>query len=247
MEPDYDNIPGQWGAIWLKNGSTNNKLNHATIKNATIGLLIQNNDGTTVSIKNTQIFNAANYGIYAQTALIEGENIVINAAGLASLACTYGGSYQFTHSTFNNNWNSSSQVAVSVTNYNLDKNADPIDLTKATFNNCIIYGSYFNELFLDKKPTAQFNYQFNNCLIKYDGTTTNANYLFQTDATHYTNIILNQSPKFQNINLNKLNIDATSGAFAKGNATYLIPLDILGNTRTIPPDLGAYQNMVFPK
>jgi hypothetical protein len=31
--------------------ATNNTINHLTIKNATIGLLIQNNDGTTVSIK----------------------------------------------------------------------------------------------------------------------------------------------------------------------------------------------------
>jgi hypothetical protein len=47
--------------------------------------------------------------------------------------------------------------------------------------------------------------------------------------------------------LNRLNIDETSGAFAKGNSAYLIPLDILGNTRTTPPDLGAYQNKPFPK
>jgi hypothetical protein len=65
------------GAIWLTDGSTNNTINHLTIKNATIGLLIQNNDGTTVSIKNTQIYNSSNYGILAQTAKINGENIVI--------------------------------------------------------------------------------------------------------------------------------------------------------------------------
>jgi hypothetical protein len=29
------------GAIWLTDGSTNNTINHLTIKNATIGLLIQ--------------------------------------------------------------------------------------------------------------------------------------------------------------------------------------------------------------
>jgi hypothetical protein len=37
--------------IWLTDGSTNNKLNHLTIKNASIGLLIQKNDNTTVAIK----------------------------------------------------------------------------------------------------------------------------------------------------------------------------------------------------
>jgi hypothetical protein len=68
-----------------------------TIKNATIGLLIQNNDGT-VSIKNTQIYNSSNYGILAQTAKINGENVVINTV-LAGLACSYGGNYKFTHST----------------------------------------------------------------------------------------------------------------------------------------------------
>ncbi len=56
-----------------------------------------------------------------------------------------------------------------------------------------------------------------------------------------------QNPKFYNTNQNKLNIDATSGAFAKGNTSFIIPLDIIGNTRTSPPDLGAFQSMPFPK
>jgi hypothetical protein len=54
-------------------------------------------------------------------------------------------------------------------------------------------------------------------------------------------------PKFFKITENKFNIDETSAAFAKGNAAYLIPSDIIGNTRTLPPDLGAYQNKPFPK
>ncbi|TDE06878.1 hypothetical protein [Flavobacterium sandaracinum] len=251
LEPDFSNVPGQWGAIWFTDGSTNNTINHLTIKNATIGLLIQNNDGTTVFIKNTQIYNCSNYGILAQTAKINGENIAINNAGLASLACTYGGNYSFTHSTFNNNWNSSKQVAVLVSNYILGAVPEVKDLTAATFNNCIIYGSYSNEMSLTKKTGAAFEYQFNNCLIKFDNVsnqfTTNPDYQFNTDTTHYNAIILNKDPKFFNVSQNKFNIDQTSAAFAKGNSAYLIPLDITGNTRTLPPDLGAYQNKVFPK
>jgi hypothetical protein len=49
---------------------------------------------------------------------------------------------------------------------------------------------------LKKKKTAAFNYRFNNCLIKYDDTTTNLDYQFTTDAAHYSAIILNQNPKF---------------------------------------------------
>ena len=68
---------------------------------------------------------------------------------------------------------------------------------------------------------------------------------FTTDATRYNSIILNQDPKFQSVAKNKLNIDGTSAAVAKGNLNYLIPLDISGITRTLPPDLGAYQNKPF--
>lgn len=251
LEPDFADVPGQWGFIWLTDGSTNHKINHLTLKNAAIGLLIDNNDGTDVTIKNTQIYNTTNYGILARTAKIKGENLVINNAGIGSLACTYGGDYKFTHSTFNNNWPSSRQVAVLVNNYYDGATPEVKNLTAATFNNCIIYGSYSNEMILNKKSGATFNYQFNNCLIKFDNTTiqyiNSPEYKFNSDPVHYNNIILNSDPKFLKIAQNKLNIDNSSAAFAKGNSTYLIPQDVLGNTRTLPPDIGAYQNKPFPK
>lgn len=251
LEPDFSDVPGQWGTIWLTDGSTNHTITNLTIKNATIGLLIQNNDGTTVQIKNTQIYNSSNYGILAQTAKMNGENVVINSAGLGGLACTYGGNYKFTHSTFNNNWPSSSQVALLVNNYYTGATPEVKDLTAATFNNCIIYGSYSNEMILKKKEGAKFEYQFNYCLIKFDNNsnqyTNDPLYQFTSDPTHYNGIIQNKDPKFYKIAENKLNIDETSAAFAKGNSAYLIPLDIIGNTRTLPPDLGAYQSKPFPK
>jgi hypothetical protein len=247
LQSDYANVTGQWETILLNEGATNNIINHLTIKNASIGLLIQNNNGTNVNIKNTQIYNSAHYGILAQNGNVVGENIVINNAGEAALACEYGGNYNFTHCTFNNNWNSSNQMAVALSNYKLGAVPEANNLSKATFNNCIIYGAYSNELELNKKTTAAFEYQFNNCLIKFDSKSAAANplYQFTTDATRYNGIILNQDPKFQSSIKNKLNIDGTSPAVAKGNLNYLIPLDILGTTRTVPSDLGAYQNKPF--
>lgn len=251
LEPEYSDVPGQWGAVWLTNGSTNNSINHLTIKNATIGLYIQNNDETTVHIKNTQIYNCSNNGILAQNARIEGENLVINNAGKSSLACTYGGDYKFTHCTFNNNWNSATQLAVLVNNFFVGAIPEVKDLTQATFNNCIIYGSYSNELILNKRDEAAFEYQFNNCLIKFNNTSNafanHPEYQFSTDPIHYSNIILNKDPKFFNISMNKFNIDNTSSAFEKGNTLFTIPLDIKGKNRTSPPDLGAYQSEPFPE
>ena len=40
LEPFFEDIPGQWGTIWLTAGSTNHILRHATIKNASVGILM---------------------------------------------------------------------------------------------------------------------------------------------------------------------------------------------------------------
>jgi hypothetical protein len=253
LEPEFSDVPGQWGAIWLTDGSTNHKINHLTIKNATIGLLVQNNNETTVEIKNSRIYNSSNYGILAQTAKISGENLVINNAGLGSLACTYGGDYKFTHCTINNNWPSSSQVAVLLNNFFKGATPEIKDLTRATFNNCIIYGSYSNELILDKKNGAKFDYQFNNCLIKFNDAGTKLvnnelyNFIRNEDSGNIKSKDSNKDPKFYNVNQNKLNISETSAAVAKGNSNFTIPLDIIGISRSTPPDIGAFQNKPLPK
>lgn len=248
LESLYDDIPGQWNSVILSNGSKNHSINHLTLKNAITGLHFKNPDNdTTIQIKNTQIYNCAEYGILAQNAHINGENIVINYAGLSGLSCVYGGSYVFTHCTFNNNWQNTSHFAVSLSNTLTGMSPVSNDLVQATFNNCIIYGSSTNEFNLSKSTTAAFVYQLNNCLLKFSGSTTNPDYQFKTDAVHYNQIILNENPRFFNISQNKFNIDNTSSAFAKGNQAYNIPQDIIGKTRTLPPDLGAYQSAAFAK
>ena len=244
LEPLYSDVPGQWGTIWLTQGSTANEINFATIKNATVGLLIDSNDGNFMTIKNTQIYDSSNLGIYAKTAKIKGENLVINTAGIAPLACTLGGSYEFKHCTFNNNWSSSKQVAVLLNNYYRDANnaVVPFDLMQADFINCIIYGSNTYELSLDPASTNLFNYSFTKCLLKF-GTTSNSIY-----ASIYNNpeITRNENPKFLKISKNKLNIGDDSAARGiGGNAN--VPLDLLGMPRTSPYDLGAYNWTTFPE
>ena len=163
------------------------------------------------------------------------------------LHCWKISNHKDTHCTFNNNWSAPSQFAVSLSNSLAGATPETNPLTQATFNNCIIYGSVTNELNLNKKATAAFVYQLNNCLLKFSSSSTNPDYQFKTDPAHYNQIILNENPKFFNVAKNQFNIDNTSSAFAKGNQAYNIPLDIIGKTRTSPPDLGAYQNVAFPK
>ena len=251
LEPDFSDVPGQWGTVYLRQGSTNHRIKNLTIKNAIIGLLVENNFGTPMTIENTQIYDCSNVGLLGRAATIEGKNMVINTAGVASLACTLGGSYEFKHCTFNNNWASSKQVAVTVDNYYTDTTTNQqiaFDLIKADFKNCIIFGSNQIELLVNKSTdtSKQFNKLFSKCQIKFNNTnnqfTNNPDYAFINDATE---IIKNGIVDFQNISKNKLFIGADSASKNFG-VDVGVPFDILGNPRNGVFDLGAYNSIIFP-
>jgi hypothetical protein len=246
LEPDFSDVPGQWETIWLTAGSTNNEIENVIIKNAIVGLNIDSNDGNFMTIKNTQIYNSSLIGLYAKTAKIQGENMVINYAGVATLACTLGGSYEFKQCTFNNNWSSSRQVAVILNNYYKNENNQNVafDLTQANFKNCIIYGSNTFELALDPDNSEDFNYSFTKCLLKF-GTNTNDLYSW---IFNNPEIKRNENPKFLDIQKNKLNIGDDSAAKGFGENVG-VANDILGILRTQTNgkyDLGAYQHEIFP-
>lgn len=251
LEPRFADTPGQWGTILLAEGSTNNTFNHATIKNSSVGLFIQNNDGTTVQIENTQIYNSANVGILARTGKINGKNIVINNAGQSSLACTLGGSYDFTHCTFANYWSEGTRQEPIVLLDNSINNLDiptPLDLS-ANFTSCIIYGPNNLEIGLNKKNGVALTVNLNYCLIKFNDTNNqfSTNPLYTTAFLNNSNnnlIATNQNPynpKFKNTDKNQLNILTGSSVIGKGKDFIIPSQDILGIDRTNPTDMGAYK------
>lgn len=251
LEPNYSEVPGQWLAVIFMGGSNQNVIKNLTIKNATVGMLVSNNDGTTtptIDMMNVQIYNCANVGILARTGNISGKNVVINNCGQASLACTYGGSYDFTHCTFANYWNSPSQTSLVLTNEN-DSNNIPTALSQANFKNCIFYGSSNFGIALEKTGTV-FNYKFVRCLIKFvDFNNQYINgelYNFSSNLNNYVNCIYtlnsNQNlPLFKNPSKNQFNLLQGSAAIGLGIFDPLVQKDILNIDRPINPDLGAYQ------
>jgi hypothetical protein len=255
LEPLFSEVPGQWGTILLTNGSVNNIFTNLTIKNASVGIFIQGQEASsTVQIKNTQIYNSANVGILARNSKINGENIVINNAGQYALACTLGGSYDFNFCTFTNYWTSGNRQspAVLVDNTFYDGNTLFVaDLVQANFKNSIIYGSNNIEIGFNKNSGANFNSQFNNCLIKFNDTNNQFgnNSLYTSLGTpSFQNLISNATvydPKFKNYSKNQLNIMPGSAAIQKGlESASPLPNDILNMPRpTSPnrPDIGAYQ------
>lgn len=248
LEPTYADVAGQWGTIWFLPGSNANNITNLTIKNATVGMLVSSDDGTatpTIDMTNTQIYNCANVGILARTGNMIGKNIVINNCGQASLACTFGGSYDFTHCTFSNYWPSPNQTCLVVDDF--DGNS-LYALDKADFKNCVFYGSSNIGISLEKIGTT-FNYKFDNCLIKFvdfnNQFANNTLYQFATNPKYVGCIIATSSttntPDFKNVNKNNFRLLSTSTAIGNANLSFSTFADIVGTSRATSSDIGAYE------
>ncbi|WP_298756748.1 choice-of-anchor Q domain-containing protein [uncultured Psychroserpens sp.] len=259
LEPVFSDVPGQWETIWLFDGSIDNDINYATIKNGTVGIVSDGNATATddkLTITNSQIYNSSNYGILARGSSVRGENLVINNSGQSSFAGIFGGKYNFTHCTLANYWNNSFRQfpSVLVNNFFTDVNGidNGVDLIEANFNNCIIFGNDNPEVILDDIDNGTlFNFKFTNCLIRFQDSNNNFpqdQYNFNNE-TLYDDCIFNSDPDFKLPFENKLMIGDNSAAIDEGDPLFLIATDILGTNRTFTPgegpDLGAYQHATF--
>lgn len=253
LEPNFADVPGQWQAIWLFNNSTDNTINHATIRNGTVGVLSDGNqdDPTKLVITNSQIYNSSNFGLLGRGTSISAENLVINNSGQSSFAGTYGGRYNFVHSTIANHWRNSFRQFPSVLLNNFIVDEDNTTFTnpleEANFTNCIIYGTENIEMILDRDASDDFNFKFTNCLIRFDDTNNNFTediYNFNDDSL-YENILFNLNPDFLDAQNNKLNIPNGSPADNMGIVFGNLISDILNTTRSATPDLGAYESIEF--
>jgi hypothetical protein len=251
LEPGFADVPGQWLTIWLTSGSVNNEFNYTTIKNNTIGLLVE---ASPVNLSNVQIYNSTVDGLRATTSSINGENMVVNNSGQSSLNIQLGGSYNFRHATFANYWTNGfrSFPAVSIGNFfeYTDGSIVSQDLIAANFTNCIIYGNERREFSLFKNDASAFDFKFENCLVRFEDPTgefdDNPLYDFSNPVI-YPLTKLNIDPVFQDTEKNNFNIESgTSGADGIGKGGVGPSEDLNGKTRdAINPDAGAYESIVF--
>lgn len=261
LENSFSNVPGQWGTIWMREGSKENEINHTQIKNGIIGILvdaISNTSTPSLTLNDTEIYNHSNFGILARHANIVGTNLVVGNAGEASLACTAGGVYNFTHSTFANYWSFGIRQlpAVLVNNFFTSTNSNGQEiietraLSAANFTNCIIDGNNNIEFIADRVDGALFNFNVSSSMIQFNdvnNTFTGISELDFNDSNLYQNIILNGISNFRDPLKNDFIIGQSSDAINLGNLTAasFFPLDILGVMRTVNPDAGAYQHISF--
>lgn len=251
LEPFFSEVPGQWGTIWLTNGSVNNSIHNAIIKNSTIGLYVQVCD---LELENVQIYNSSNFGIMATNANINAFNVVVNNAGQSSVACTIGGNYNFTHSTIANYWNRGHRSLPALILDNTFEMPEGFIPLNAHFENCIVFGSNSIELNINKAENSVFNYSFTNTLVKFidinNRYINNPLYDFDNASIYLNSIIaknsLNNRVEFVSPVQNDMRILDNSAAKGTANPNYSNTNDILGNPRNgSSQDMGAYNFVVI--
>lgn len=238
LEPAYDDAPGQWFGIRMFQPMESN-INHAIIKNGTVGLWIDTADGTDNVNINYTISGNHNYAaLLCQGANIIAENSLFYSSAVYTTLLNIGGNYDFNHCSFANFWTNTTRSTplLSLNNYyiGVDNNIYHRPIVKADFNNCIIYGDKEIEIDIDTLAGTLPNYMFNHCIIKTTGSTNNI---------HYNNIRKNGNPNF--VNSSGFNFKLNAGSQAINFGDPLFPVnngnDLDGVIRSAPYDIGCYE------
>jgi hypothetical protein len=239
---DLEHAPGQWVGLVFLEGSKNNKIDHAVIRNAEFGVRLGTPDPDTIPdliISNSIIENMSGYGILAFTSDLKAYNLVVNNCVNATGAHFAGGNYVYQHCTFANySIGLFNQAPALIFTDNLELDDGSLlqaDLYTLLQNN-IIWGDHQDkeELLFNASEGPEFKVFLENCLIR-----------SQNDDFEVNNNILGTDPDFpQFIDPVKFNyqLDTLSPAQDQGR---LLPImtDLLGNPRDNKPDIGAYERI----
>src|SRR5690606_2665885 len=171
LEAAYDNVPGQWDRIWINDGSVDNVINYAEIKNAFIGLQVevfpfQDPTGSEISnleLLNTTISNCSGFGLYTALYNINAENLLISDCGQYNVAILAGGNYSFNHSTFANYFSADRRESPLFYIQNSTVNArgtQIISIPKVEVNNSIVYGLNDEEFDFEIIENGSIDYIF---------------------------------------------------------------------------------------
>lgn len=262
----YDRTPGQWGGIFFRSESYGNVMNHTIVRNGTTGLTFDASqpDRSKLKINNSQISNMGENLLVARNCNIEATNSEFSNAALG-VVVLIGGKYQFTHCTLANymtlitrgkpssEYSPYTACLTLANNMDVNKVISNMPLLQATFDNCIVDGSfsagkdnYKGEIALLSIDGAAFNYNFNHCVVKTTGK----------DNEHFTGTVFKKDADKSEYRLtggndNKYKFDfrpakETSLGVGKADATISkrFPTDRYGINRLTSakgPSIGAYE------
>lgn len=248
LEPGFSNRPGQWDRIWINEGGQH-IINHAIIKNAFVGLQIENwpfeelkdtiNIDGDISISNTWIDNCSGFGLLSALFRVSAQNLIITNCGEYNVALQSAGIYKFTHCTFANYFDQGAREtpAFFVQNSYVNALGQQVILpANVEVYNSIIDGAKAREFEIEIINNGSLNLDFQNVAIKTDAA---------LDTVSFKNITYNAQSIFKNIAEKDFSLEENSPVINLGNLSFAnqVPLDFNKESRVADgmPDLGAIE------
>lgn len=247
LDEYYRDFPASWPGIYFRNKSIDNVMSFAVIKNAYQAIALQNpseNNRPKLTLHQCIIDNAFENGLLSINSSINADNTLISNCG-NNISIQAGGKYNFTNCTvasYSNSFLLHKTPVLQANNYFIEDGTPiPSDLD-ANFTNCIFWGDggiVDNETIFEKQGNSLFNVSLNHCIIKVKNEPTNVT---------LNNIINNQDPLFDNIDIGKkiydfrITKDLSAPGIDKGTGTsFLKDLDDNSRISGAATDLGCYE------
>nr|WP_294861932.1 right-handed parallel beta-helix repeat-containing protein [uncultured Fluviicola sp.] len=239
LEASYKDVPGQYYGVYLQEARPS-LIDNVIIKNAIAGIHVDSRDAAfsqnTLTISNTEILNAASYGLFLFNGpKVYGENVLVHSTGVHSLLVLQGADFTFNQCDFLGYGSGEGTTpAVGISNHYTNSQGTTIitDIPNANFNNCVIYGSSGEHLAIDTIQTGglTLNFHFRNSVILKSNL---GNAMFTSCS--------NSNPLFVWPEADNFMFSSTSSSLSNnGNQTYTTAQDIRGVGRNSPPDIGVY-------
>ncbi|MBI2258285.1 MAG: right-handed parallel beta-helix repeat-containing protein [Flavobacteriia bacterium] len=240
LEEFYDDVSGQWYGIYFHQAKSST-IQYALIKNGTAGIHLygadSNNSTFTLHIQNTIIEKHASYGVFMfDGASVKMDNSIISNCGTYGFFLLKRGDFDINHCHILGYENNTSQsYAFAIKNHFVENQTNFVgDITLGKVYNTVIYGYEEDEIAFDTlNPEAQLelNFDFSYCVIKKKESST---------SPLFNQIYWNNNPEFNDVENRDFTFLNTSILQQKGIQTTL-DIDLLGNPRNNPPDIGAYE------
>lgn len=241
LENIYSEEPGQWNGLHFYPKSKDSKLNYALIKNAVVGITCDSlsmNSQPKLILSNSTVKNMEVAGFLGyQTDFAAFNNLFYNC-GQYLVYGIGGGNYNIKQNTlvgFNPQY-ARKTPATYFSDFVSSTQADNLNLD---IQNNIIWGNLNNEFIVEKKTsfTSIVAIVKNNLLKSTDGQLATSGNLLNLDPAFINPyqgnfFILKSSPA-----INK-GINLSADRFFEAN----LKLDVNGNQRLFPSDLGCYEN-----
>jgi hypothetical protein len=254
----YDKLPGQWGGILLTKESTGNRINGAMIRNGIFGIQIDSAEiqsgAYRLVLSNSQVHNTKQAAFKATNANVYAYNSVISN-GAYTCVLLEGGEYLFNQCTIAGYTRSTRVYGALVLANHIQFDESVIIPLKAGFNNCIIYGTFQQEIKMDHSGgngdvASGFDYKFRSCLIRYQSGNYTTNPEFNLNQDAFQNVKWNEDPGFLSVDndLYNFHLESYSAAIESGNPGIIVDCpecatDKDGVIRPPDknPDSGAYE------